>query len=64
MHCADTPLVALLSDLEDGSPTLFVSKFSFYRISEYAPPGAGTAPKTLDITFNLSGYVTPSAAER
>ena len=57
MRCDLEPLAAILYDLENGKPYLFVDQVMIYKQQTYTPPGAKVAPVPLDIRFNLSGYL-------
>jgi len=59
MRCDLEPLAAILYDLENGNPYLFVDQLMIYRQQGgYVPPSAKQAPPSaLDIRFNLSGYL-------
>ena len=54
------PFAAILYDLENGKPYLFVDQVMIYRQQSYRPPGAKVAAIPLDIRFNLSGYLRES----
>jgi general secretion pathway protein M len=58
MRCDLEPFAAILYDLENGNPYLFVDQMMVYRQQGgYVPPGGKQAPSSLDIRFNLSGYL-------
>ena len=59
MRCALEPFAEILYDLENSNPYLFVDQVLIYRQQfGYIPPGAKVHPPTsLDIRFNLSGYL-------
>jgi general secretion pathway protein M len=57
LKCDLEPLAAILYDLENGKPYLFVDQVMIYRQQSYTPPGAKVAPIPLDVRFNLSGYL-------
>lgn len=57
LKCDMEPLAAILYDLENGKPYLFVDQVMIYRQQSYQPPGAKVAPPPLDVRFNLSGYL-------
>lgn len=63
MRCDIQPLTAVLHDLEQGTPYLFIDDLSIYRNPMAAPNGT-IAP--LEVQFTVSGYVrqarTPPAA--
>lgn len=57
LKCDLEPLAAILYDLENGKPYLFVDQVMIYKQQSYTPPGAKVAPVPLDVRFNLSGYL-------
>ncbi len=57
LRCDLEPLAAVLYDLENGKPYLFVDQVMIYRQQSYTPPGAKIAPPPLDVRFNVSGYL-------
>lgn len=57
LRCDLEPLAAILYDLENGKPYLFVDQVMIYKQQTYTPPGAKIAPVPLDVRFNLSGYL-------
>lgn len=57
LRCDLEPLAAILYDLENGKPYLFVDQVMIYKQQSYTPPGAKIAPAPLDVRFNLSGYL-------
>ena len=57
LKCDMEPLAAVLYDLENGKPYLFVDQVMIYKQQSYRPPGANVAPTPLDVRFNLSGYL-------
>lgn len=57
LRCDLEPLAAILYDLENGKPFLFVDQMMIYRQQRYTPPGARVAVPPLDVRFNLSGYL-------
>ena len=57
LRCDLEPLAAVLYDLENGNPYLFVDQVMIYRQQSYTPPGAKVAPPPLDVRFNVSGYL-------
>lgn len=54
LRCGVQPLAAVLHDLEDGVPYLFVDDFSAYR-NPVAAKSSNAAP--LETQFTLSGYI-------
>ena len=64
MRCALEPFAAILYDLENANPYLFVDQLMIYRqFGGYVPPGqkAKPASSALEIRFNLSGYLRKQA---
>lgn len=57
LRCDLEPLAAILYDLENGKPYLFVDQVMIYKQQSYQPPGAKVMPTPLDVRFNLSGYL-------
>ena len=57
MRCDLEPLAAILYDLENGKPYLFIDQVMIYKQQTYTPPGGKVAPIPLDVRFNLSGYL-------
>ena len=57
LRCDLEPLAAVLYDLENGKPYLFIDQVMIYRQQSYTPPGAKVAPVPLDVRFNVSGYL-------
>ncbi len=57
LKCDLEPLAAILYDLENGKPYLFVDQVMIYKQQTYTPPGVKVAPNPLDVRFNLSGYL-------
>ena len=51
------PLAAILYDLENGKPYLFVDQLMIYKQQTYQPPGSKVASSPLDVRFNLTGYL-------
>lgn len=60
LKCDLEPLAAILYDLENGKPYLFVDQVMIYKQQTYTPPGGKVAPPPLDVRFNLSGYLRES----
>jgi general secretion pathway protein M len=62
MRCDLEPFAAVVYDLENGNPYLFVDQMMISRqMPGYVAPGAKTPPMQLDIRFNLSGYLRKQA---
>jgi general secretion pathway protein M len=57
MRCDLEPLAAILYDLENGKPYLFVDQIMIYKQQTYQPPGAKATASPLDVRFNLTGYL-------
>ena len=57
LRCDIEPLAAVLNDLEQGTPYLFIDDLSIYRNPVAAQERAG-AP--LEVQFALSGYLRPA----
>ncbi len=57
LKCDLEPLAAILYDLENGKPYLFVDQVMIYKQQTYTPPGAKVLQSPLDVRFNLSGYL-------
>jgi general secretion pathway protein M len=57
MKCDLEPLAAILYDLENGKPYLFIDQVMIYKQQTYAPPGVNVVQNPLDVRFNLSGYL-------
>lgn len=54
LRCGMRPLAAVLHDLEQGMPYLFVEAFTAYR---NPVPGPGGTMQPLEVQFTLTGYV-------
>ena len=62
MRCDLEPFAAILYDLENGNPYLFVDQMMISRqMPGYVPPGQKAPSMQLDIRFNLSGYLRKPA---
>jgi len=62
MRCDLEPFAAILYDLENGNPYLFVDQMMISRqMPGYVPPGQKAPGMALDIRFNLSGYLRKQA---
>ena len=57
LRCDLESLAAILYDLENGKPYLFVDELMIYKQQTYVPPGAKRVASPLDVRFNLSGYL-------
>jgi len=62
MRCDLEPFAAILYDLENGNPYLFVDQMMISKqMPGYVPPGQKAPQMQLDIRFNLSGYLRKPA---
>jgi len=57
LRCDLEPLAAILYDLENGKPYLFVDQIMIYKQQTYQPPGSKVTTSPLDVRFNLTGYL-------
>ncbi len=57
LRCDLESLAAILYDLENGKPYLFVDQLMIYRQQTYVPPGGKARVSPLDVRFNLAGYL-------
>ncbi len=57
LRCDMESLAAILYDLENGKPYLFVDQLMIYKQQTYVPPGGKPVASPLDVRFNLSGYL-------
>ena len=57
LRCDLEPLAAILYDLENGKPYLFVDQIMIYKQQTYQPPGSKVSSSPLDVRFNLTGYM-------
>lgn len=57
LRCDLESLAAILYDLENGKPYLFVDDLMIYKQQTYVPPGGKRVASPLDVRFNLSGYL-------
>ena len=57
LRCDLEPLAAILYDLENGKPYLFVDQIMIYKQQTYVPPGGKVTTSPLDVRFNLTGYL-------
>jgi general secretion pathway protein M len=64
MRCTLESFAGILYDLENSNPYLFVDQLMIYRQQAgYVPPGGKAPPTSLDIRFNLSGYLRNKAGK-
>jgi general secretion pathway protein M len=61
LKCDLEPFAAILYDLENGKPFLFVDQVMIYKQQTYTPPGGKAVVSPLDVRFNLSGYLREPA---
>lgn len=57
LRCDIEPLAAVLHDLEQGTPYLFIDDLSIFRNPVISQQ---TGPAPLEVQFTLSGYVRPA----
>ena len=57
LKCDLEPLAAILYELENGKPYLFVDQVMIYKQQTYTRPGDKKTAALLDVRFNLSGYL-------
>jgi len=57
LRCDLEPLAAILYDLENSKPYLFVDQIMIYKQQSYQPPGSKVTASPLDVRFNLTGYL-------
>jgi len=57
LKCDLEPLAAILYDLENGKPYLFIDQLMIYKQQSYSPRSVNVASNPLDVRFNLSGYL-------
>lgn len=57
LRCDLESLAAIIYDLENGKPYLFVDQMMIYKQQTYVPPGGKAVVSPLDVRFNLSGYL-------
>jgi general secretion pathway protein M len=57
MRCNMEPLSAIIYDLENGKPYLFIDSLMIYQQRVYAARGRTAPSRPLDVRFNLSGYL-------
>ena len=62
LHCGLPALTAMLADVENGLPLLFVTQFELSPYLRYAPPGSGPLPPLYDIRLTLFGYLDEPAS--
>ncbi len=64
MRCTLESFAGILYELENSNPYLFVDQLMIYRQQAgYVPPGGKAPPTSLDIRFNLSGYLRTKAGK-
>lgn len=57
IRCDLEPLAAILYDLEDGKPYLFIDRLVVYKQQNYTPRGGKPVSNPLDVQINVSGYL-------
>lgn len=62
LRCGNAQLASVLHALENGTPRLFVENLNLLAQQSFADPGAPGQGLGLDVSFDLVGYVRPSAA--
>ncbi|MEO6065513.1 MAG: type II secretion system protein GspM [Lysobacterales bacterium] len=62
MRCSFEELAPILHKLESGQPMLFVDETQIARWAGYRDPQTGKALSTLDVRFNVYGYLRNRAA--
>ena len=61
LRCGTPELASVLHALESGSPRLFVNNLNVLGQRVFFNPGEGSSQGGLDISFDLSGYLMPTA---
>jgi general secretion pathway protein M len=63
LRCGTPQLATVLHSLESGAPRLFIDNLNILAQRMYFDPGRGTpsASGGLDVSFDLYGYLAPSA---
>jgi general secretion pathway protein M len=61
LRCQMEPLTAVVHDLEQGTPYLFVDEFSAYRNPVTTK---ADAPAPVEVQFTVSGYIRQAAATK
>ena len=61
LRCGTPELASVLHALEGGTPRLFVNNLNILGQRVFFNPGEGSTQGGLDISFDLSGYLQPSA---
>ncbi len=62
LRCSFEELAPILHKLESGQPMLFVDETQIARWAGYRDPQTGKALSTLDVRFNVYGYLRNKAA--
>lgn len=57
LRCRLETVAAIFHELEGGTPYLFIDNVMIYRQQVYTPPGRTPAVGSLDVRFNLTGYL-------
>ncbi len=63
LRCGTPELANVLHALEGGTPRLFVGNLNVLGQRVFFNPGEGSAQGGLDISFDLSGYLLPTATK-
>jgi len=63
LRCSFEELAPILHKLESGQPTLFVEETQIARWAGYRDPHTGKALNTLDVRFNVYGYLRAKPKE-
>lgn len=63
LRCGTPELASVLHSIESGTPRLFVGNLNVLAQRMYFNPGTGAQPASsgLDVSFDLYGYMVPSA---
>jgi general secretion pathway protein M len=61
LRCGTPELASVLHALEGGTPRMFVNNLNVLGQRVFFNPGEGSTQGGLDISFDLSGYLQPSA---
>lgn len=57
LRCRLETVAAIFHELEGGTPYLFIDNVMIYRQQVYTPPGRTPTVGSLDVRFNLTGYL-------
>jgi len=64
LRCSYEELAPILHQLESGQPMLFLDETQIARWAGYRDPQTGKALNTLDVRFNVYGYLRRAAQAR